>query len=123
MLVRTHQIAAIVGHQVGTGAPTRPIVQMPRNVDRYRHAGGVHRTADMALDEYIAANRELTDRLVYATRMPGVRLALTVSGGAAVYPRDARHGPIEDNPYGYLKREAEHRLARAAAKRGAGPVV
>ena len=77
----------------------------------------------MALDEYIAANRELTDRLVYATRLPDVRLALTVSGGAAVYPRDARHGPIEDNPYGYLKREAEHRLAGAAAKSGAGPVV
>jgi nucleoside-diphosphate-sugar epimerase len=52
-----------------------------------------------------------------------VRLGLTVSSGAAVYPHDALDGPIQDNPYGYLKREAEHRLAEAAAKSGAMPVV
>jgi hypothetical protein len=52
-----------------------------------------------------------------------VRLALTVSSGVAIYPQDARHGPIEDNPYGFLKREAEHRLAEAAAESGAVPVV
>jgi nucleoside-diphosphate-sugar epimerase len=81
------------------------------------------RVAGMPLDEYVALNRALTERLVYATRLPGVRLALTVSSGAAVYPRDALEGPIEDNPYGYLKREAEHRLAQAAAGSGAVPVV
>jgi nucleoside-diphosphate-sugar epimerase len=81
------------------------------------------RVADMSLDEYVAVNRGLTDRLVYATRLPGVRLALTVSSGAAVYPHDALDGPIEDNPYGYLKREAELRLAQAAAETGAVPVV
>ena len=81
------------------------------------------RVADMPLDEYVAANRILTERLVYATQLPSVRLALTVSSGAAVYPHDALDGPIEDNPYGYLKREAEHRLAEAAAESGAVPVV
>jgi nucleoside-diphosphate-sugar epimerase len=81
------------------------------------------RVAAMPLGEYIAANRALTERLVYAARLPGVRLALTVSSGAAVYPHDALDGRIEDNPYGYLKREAEHRLAQAAAESGAVPVV
>ncbi|EUA85223.1 putative nucleoside-diphosphate-sugar epimerase [Mycobacterium ulcerans str. Harvey] len=31
--------------------------------------------------------------------------------------------PIEDNPYGYLKREAEQRLAQAAAGRDGARVV
>ncbi len=81
------------------------------------------RVADMPLGEYVAANRVLTERLVYATQLSNVRLALTVSSGAAVHPHDAFEGPIEDNPYGYLKREAEHRLAQAAADSGAVPVV
>ncbi|WP_231513338.1 NAD-dependent epimerase/dehydratase family protein [Mycobacterium paragordonae] len=81
------------------------------------------RVAAMPLSDYVAANRALTDHLVYATRLPNVRLALTVSSGAAVYPHDALDGRIEDNPYGYLKREAEHQLAEAAAGSGAVPVV
>jgi nucleoside-diphosphate-sugar epimerase len=81
------------------------------------------RVADMPLGEYVATNRTLTERLVYATRLPGVRLALTVSSGAAVYPRDALDGAIEDNPYGYLKREAEFGLAEAAAESGAVSIV
>jgi nucleoside-diphosphate-sugar epimerase len=81
------------------------------------------RVTDMPLDEYLSANRSLTERLLYATRLPDVRLALTVSSGAAVHPHDALDGPIQDNPYGYLKREAEHRLAEAAAESGAVPVV
>lgn len=81
------------------------------------------RVADLSLDDYVGANRTLTERLVFATRLPDVRLALTVSSGAAVYPSDALQGPIEDNPYGYLKREAEYRLAEAAEQSGAVPVV
>lgn len=81
------------------------------------------RVADMPLGDYVATNRVLTQRLVYATQLPDVRLSLTVSSGAAVHPRDALDGPIEDNPYGYLKREAEYRLQQAAAKTGAIPVV
>jgi nucleoside-diphosphate-sugar epimerase len=81
------------------------------------------RVADMPLGEYVSANRALTERLLYATRLPGVRLALMVSSGAAVYPRDALDGPIHDNPYGYLKRKAEHRLAEAAAESGVVSVV
>jgi len=81
------------------------------------------RVADMPLADYVATNRTLNDRLVYATQLPGVRLALTVSSGAAVHPHDALEGAIEDNPYGYLKREAENRLAEAAAQSGAVAVV
>jgi nucleoside-diphosphate-sugar epimerase len=81
------------------------------------------RVASMPLGEYVEVNRTLTGRLLSATRLPGVRLALTVSSGAAVYPQDALDGPIEDNPYGYLKREAEQRLLQVAAESGAVPVV
>lgn len=81
------------------------------------------RVTEMPLDDYIEANRTLTDRLVYATQLSGMRLALTVSSGAAIYPHDALDGPIQDNPYGYLKREAEHRLIQAATRSGATPVV
>ncbi len=81
------------------------------------------RVADMPLGDYVAANRTLTERLLYATRLSSVRLALTVSSGAAINPHDALDGPIEDNPYGYLKREAEQRLAQAAAESAAVPVV
>ena len=81
------------------------------------------RVADMPLGDYVAANRTLTERLVYATQLAGVRLALTISSGAAVYPHDALDRRVEHNPYGYLKREAEYRLAQAAAESGAVPVV
>ncbi|OBK44998.1 NAD-dependent epimerase/dehydratase family protein [Mycobacterium kubicae] len=81
------------------------------------------RVDDMSLVEYVAANRGLIQRLVYATHLPGVRLALTISSGAAVYPHDALDGPIEENPYGYLKREAERRLAQAAAENNVMPVI
>ena len=77
----------------------------------------------MPLREYVAVNRTLTDRLVLMARLPGVRLALTVSSGAAVHPHDAFEGPLEANPYGYLKREAEHRLSEAALASAAVPVV
>jgi nucleoside-diphosphate-sugar epimerase len=81
------------------------------------------RVAGMPLGDYVAVNRTLTERVVYATRLPGVRLALTISSGAAVSPHDALDGRVEDNPYGYLKREAERRLSQAAAESGAVPVV
>lgn len=81
------------------------------------------RVANTPLGEYVAANRALTERLVYATQLPSVRLALTVSSGAAIHPYDALDGPIEQNPYGYLKREAEQRLAQAAARSRGVPVV
>ncbi|SPM27984.1 NAD-dependent epimerase/dehydratase family protein [Mycobacterium terramassiliense] len=81
------------------------------------------RVADMPLGEYVSANRALTERLLYAARLDGVRLSLTVSSGAAVYPHDALDGPIEANPYGYLKRDAEQRLVQAATESGSVPVI
>lgn len=77
----------------------------------------------MPLAEYVAANRSMTDRLLNAANLPSVRLVVTISSGAAVYPRDALLGPIEDNPYGYLKREAETMLSEAATQRGVVPVI
>ena len=79
--------------------------------------------ATMPLERYVANNRRLTERLLFAAQLPSVRLALTVSSGAAVHPHDALEGPIEENPYGYLKREAEHRLMELAGRSAAVPVV
>ena len=77
----------------------------------------------MPLEDYVGVNRTLTERLVRAARLSSTRLAITVSSGAAVHPNDAFEGPIEENPYGYLKREAEYRLMEAATGGGAVPVV
>lgn len=79
--------------------------------------------ATMPLDQYVATNRGLTERMLSAVRLPGMRLALTVSSGAGIYPHDALDGPINENPYGYLKREAELRLMEVASQSGVVPVV
>lgn len=81
------------------------------------------RKADVSVDEFIRNNRRLNEQLLFAAGLPGVRLALTVSSGAAVHPRDALAGSIDDNPYGYLKREAEHLLMDTAGRSGVVPVV
>ncbi|OBJ55173.1 NAD-dependent epimerase/dehydratase family protein [Mycobacterium asiaticum] len=81
------------------------------------------RIVDMPLNHYVSTNRALTERLVCTTKLPSVRLAITLSSGAAVYPRDALEDAIDVNPYGYLKREAEQRLAQAAADNGTVPVI
>lgn len=65
------------------------------------------RVDDLGMERYVAINRSLTERLLAAARLPEVALVLTVSSGAAVSPTDALAGPVEANPYGYLKREAE----------------
>lgn len=72
-----------------------------------------HKSVDMGLTQFIEMNRELTDRFVYAAGLPDVRQSMTISSGAALYPVDALSRPLEDNPYGYLKREAEHKIQSA----------
>ncbi len=79
------------------------------------------RAADMPLGEYIAANRTLTERMVYASPARGTSCAQ--GRGMAVHPHDALDALPEDNPQGYLQREAEHHLVEAAAESGAVPVV
>lgn len=81
------------------------------------------RTSDVPLADYVAANRLLTDRMVAAVSRPDVRIALTVSSGAAVYPVDALSHTLEQNPYGYLKREAEARIAEAMAERPGSAII
>lgn len=81
------------------------------------------RISDVPLGDYVAANRTLTRRMLTAAQLGDVRLVLTVSSGAAVHPADALDSSLEDNPYGYLKREAEYLLTEAVAGRHAVPVV
>ena len=54
---------------------------------------------------YEAENHELIKRLSTAASGPSVRLALTVSSGAALELVEAAEG--SDNPYGKLKRHEE----------------
>lgn len=72
------------------------------------------RIASMPLSDYVETNRELTRRMITASVGANVRLALTISSGAAVFPTDAIKSPLEDNPYGYLKREAELQVYEVA---------
>ena len=52
-------------------------------------------------DEYIQANTRLQEQFLQATQLPSVRMALTVSSGAAVALRE------ESNPYGRMKAQEE----------------
>ena len=81
------------------------------------------RIAGMALDEYVAANRALTERLVYTTQLPGVRLALTVSRGAAVYPHDALDAGSRTTRTATSSVRPSTAWAQAAAESGVVPVV
>lgn len=74
--------------------------------------------AGMSLEDYVARNTELTERLLAVSALPSVRRVLTVSSGAAVFPEDALTVPLEQNPYGRLKREAEVALAELGERRG-----
>jgi nucleoside-diphosphate-sugar epimerase len=58
--------------------------------------------------QYRQANRLLTERLLWAVQLPSVRLALTVSSGAAL--GDAADG----NAYGEMKRAEEHQFEALA---------
>lgn len=75
------------------------------------------------LDEYIALNRQMIEQMLDAARGRSVRAVVTVSSGAAVYPVDALLGPIESNPYGYLKREVERAVESLSAEIGVRAAV
>lgn len=81
------------------------------------------RTADLALQEYATTNRMLTERMLRAARGRSARRVITISSGAAVYPKDALQGGLEANPYGFLKREAEESLRQLADATGLRGIV
>ncbi|WP_298227287.1 NAD(P)-dependent oxidoreductase [Gryllotalpicola sp.] len=68
------------------------------------------RVADLPLDEYVDTNRKLMAQMLVAAALPDTRSIVTISSGAAVYPDDALRHPLQDNPYGFLKRETEEAL-------------
>ncbi|MHB1172081.1 MAG: NAD-dependent epimerase/dehydratase family protein [Lacisediminihabitans sp.] len=77
----------------------------------------------MGLDEYVDRNSRLTQNFIATVGLPTVAKVITISSGAAVYPVDALTQSIEHNPYGYLKRDAEQRLADFVAHRRISGVV
>lgn len=68
------------------------------------------------LVDYVRTNQQLTANLLNLAHSDSVRRLVTISSGAAMYPEDALLSPLEINPYGYLKRQAELELQAAAQK-------
>ena len=48
-----------------------------------------NRTSVLPLQTFVAANRQMTTNLLIAATLASVRIVVTVSSGAAVYPVDA----------------------------------
>jgi len=78
---------------------------------------------DMSVESYVYQNSSLTSRLLQLASLDSVKTVLSVSSGAAVHPSDAAASPMEDNPYGYLKRQAELALAALADQIGTRVVI
>jgi nucleoside-diphosphate-sugar epimerase len=78
------------------------------------------RTVDFPISQYIEINRNLTQSMVKVIELPSVRAAISISSGAAVHPHDALEDSIGENPYGYLKREAENIFSAKATEIGIG---
>lgn len=67
---------------------------------------------DMTLERYVSDNTELTGRLLRTVLLPSVRTVVSVSSGAAVHRGEGVGRTLEDDPYGYLKRQTELAVAR-----------
>ena len=59
----------------------------------------------VGLREFVRVNRMLSQRFLWAAALRSVRLALTVSSGAATQISEGED--LRSNPYGFLKREEE----------------
>jgi nucleoside-diphosphate-sugar epimerase len=77
----------------------------------------------MSPERYIYENTVLTGQLLQLAALESVGTIVSVSSGAAVHPVDATTTPVADNPYGYLKREAELALLHRAEELGKKAVV
>lgn len=75
------------------------------------------------LADYVKQNSLLTERMLWLASLDTVRLAMTISSGAAVHPHDAVNEPIEKNPYGFMKRKAEQKLSLLGNKTGISTVI
>ena len=65
----------------------------------------------LELDTYVAANRELTDRLLSITDIKSIRKVITFSSGAAIIHQAMSYqNPLIEDPYGFLKLESEQRI-------------
>lgn len=78
---------------------------------------------DEGLADYVRANEQLTANLIHLAHSDSVRRLVTISSGAAMYPEDALLSSIENNPYGYLKRQAELELQQAVQESNKQAVV
>lgn len=74
------------------------------------------RINEYGLQNYINQNQQIQKQLVHLLSLPTVKRFISFSSGAAVFPRDAGLGEIEDNPYGFLKRKAELYLQKLSSE-------
>ena len=65
----------------------------------------------VSLDEYTATNRDLLDRVIQISKLPSITRIISFSSGAAYpYVSGNTTNGITEDPYGFLKYEAEQRL-------------
>ena len=70
-------------------------------------------------NEYVTQNRLLTNRLISLVEMPALRKVVTFSSGdAAKHLTKETAADIDNDPYGFLKFEAENAVAEAFSKGG-----
>lgn len=81
------------------------------------------RIKDFGLPNYISQNQLIQKQFVELVSSPSVRRYVSFSSGAAVYPADAILRTIEENPYGYLKREAELQMESVSSELGKPGVI
>lgn len=77
----------------------------------------------MPLQEYVRINEGLSDQLLEISSLPSVARVVSVSSGAAVYPRDALDADVADNPYGWTKRRSEEKLGEFVVANSTAVVV
>jgi len=78
---------------------------------------------DMSIESYVHDNTVLTGRLLQLIQLNSVRVAVTVSSGAAIHPGDSSAVEVDVNPYGFLKRQTELAALQLGTETGTTVVV
>lgn len=72
--------------------------------------------SELGLEQFTGVNLKLIGDAISIASRPGLNHVILCSSGAAVHPKDAALGFLEENPYGYLKMQTEYQAAELANK-------
>ena len=68
------------------------------------------RLSEVGMSEFVRINSNLVQRMMWLVQLPSVESMVTVSSGAAKNFSETMESSLEDDPYGFLKFEAEKML-------------